>query len=212
MSAPDGSPPPDRPGKARCPTQEELDRVREAREERSREATHEAEAAAGAAAGGGREAARPELVREARERQRQQAQEREAELRGELRAGQPGGEPGGAGAGAGAGTGMGAGMGGGGAGGAGTTEAEGSRAEAAQAEEQAARLAELKRRVAMAQEEEGGARPYEVLELEEQATQAEVRRVPSPRRRPWPWLTLAHALICAGAPRVSPPLAAAPPR
>ena len=208
MSAPDGSPPPDRPGKARCPTQEELDRAREAREERSREATHEAEAAAGAAAGGGREAARPELVREARERQRQQAQEREAELRGELRAGQPGGEPGGAGAGAG----MGAGMGGGGAGGAGATEAEGSRAEAAQAEEQAARLAELKRRVAMAQEEEGGARPYEVLELEEQATQAEVRRVPSPRRRPWPWLTLAHALICAGAPRVSPPLAAAPPR
>ena len=208
MSAPDGSPPPDRPGKARCPTQEELDRVREAREERSREATHEAEAAAGAAAGGGREAARPELVREARERQRQQAQEREAELRGELRAGQPGGEPGGAGAGAR----MGAGMGGGGAGGAGATEAEGSRAEAAQAEEQAARLAELKRRVAMAQEEEGGARPYEVLELEEQATQAEVRRVPSPRRRPWPWLTLAHALICAGAPRVSPPLAAAPPR
>ena len=208
MSAPDGSPPPDRPGKARCPTQEELDRVREAREERSREATHEAEAAVGAAAGGGREAARPELVREARERQRQQAQEREAELRGELRAGQPGGEPGGAGAGAG----MGAGMGGGGAGGAGATEAEGSRAEAAQAEEQAARLAELKRRVAMAQEEEGGARPYEVLELEEQATQAEVRRVPSPRRRPWPWLTLAHALICAGAPRVSPPLAAAPPR
>ena len=193
MSAPDGSPPPDRPGKARCPTQEELGRAREAREERSREATHEA-AAAAAVAGGRREAAQPELVREAQERQRQQAQEREAELRGELR-----GEPGGEGEGV-------------GAGGAGATEAEGARAAAAQAEEQAARLAELKRRVAMAQEEEGGARPYEVLELEEQATQAEVRRVPSPRRRPWPWLTLAHALICAGAPRVSPPLAAAPPR
>ena len=51
---------------------------------------------------------------------------------------------------------------------------EADEASAAVAREE--RVVELRRRVAMAEEEEGGARPYEVLEIDERATQAEVRR------------------------------------
>ena len=152
VSEPDGRPPPGRPGKARCPTPEEAARAREAREAREASASASAPAALPRAAV---DAVREESVREARERQRQQAQAQEAELRSEMGEMGEGGEAGEGGEG-------------------------GEAGEADEADEAAAvrdgRVAELRRRVAMAEEEEGGARPYDVLEIDEGATQAEVRR------------------------------------